>query len=61
MDGDAHKSMDSLVPTENTNVGMKHMSYASEFSNSVGLDKNVSNLVFSHEIWKILLVVTLNP
>lgn len=47
MDGDAHKSRDILVPTENTNVGMKHMYYEPELSNSVGLDRNVSNLVFS--------------
>lgn len=59
MDGDAHKSRDSLVPMESTNVGMKRMPYASELSNSVGLNRNVSNLVFSHEIWKILLVVIL--
>lgn len=49
----------SLVPMESSNVGMKRVSYASELSNSVGLHRNVSNLVFSHEIWKILLVVIL--
>lgn len=59
MNGNAHKSRDILVPTESTDVGMKHMFYAAEFSRSVGLDRNVSNLVFSHEIWDILLVVIL--